>query len=162
MIIEFDHMVESLSSFATTKLYPSTFQLAGFRRFGGVREHPNRQTDSLTHWQTGVFIVIKHKFWKKICFFFKSIPNGMKRVKKTRTAESSHVIKYVPNSSVLLLPQPRRSSARPPRQSAFKICFYFRCGRTMGNDMPFCRGETWSFKYEKVTLIKLWFPGVLS
>ena len=25
------------------------FQLAGVRRFGGVREHPNRHTDRLTH-----------------------------------------------------------------------------------------------------------------
>ena len=28
--------------------YPSKFQLAGVRRFGIVREHPNRQTNSLT------------------------------------------------------------------------------------------------------------------
>ena len=35
--------------------HPSKFQIAGVRRFGGVREHPYRQTD--THWQTGAFIV---------------------------------------------------------------------------------------------------------
>ena len=28
--------------------HPSKFQLAGVRRFGGVREQTNRQTDSLT------------------------------------------------------------------------------------------------------------------
>ena len=30
--------------------HPSKFQLAGVRRLGGVREHPNRQTNSLTDW----------------------------------------------------------------------------------------------------------------
>ena len=29
--------------------HPSKFQLAGVRRFGGVREHPNRHTHKLTH-----------------------------------------------------------------------------------------------------------------
>ena len=36
--------------------HPSKFQLAGVRRFGGVREHPNRHTDRLTHWQTEALI----------------------------------------------------------------------------------------------------------
>ena len=30
--------------------HPSKFQLAGVRRFKGVREHPNRFTHSLTDW----------------------------------------------------------------------------------------------------------------
>ena len=42
-------MFFSLKPFNPKWNHPSKFQLTGVRRFGGVREQTNTQTDSLTH-----------------------------------------------------------------------------------------------------------------
>ena len=42
--------IQMLFSLKPSQSQGESFQLAGVRRFGGVREHPNTQTHSLTDW----------------------------------------------------------------------------------------------------------------